>query len=112
MQRGELWWATLPEPKGSEPRYRSPVLIVSSNRFNESRINTVVVAAIASNIRLGNAPGNIQLPAKGSGLTKASIVNVSQLATLDKTFLTKRIGRLTRSQLECVDEGLRLVLGL
>ena len=112
MQRGELWWATLPEPKGSEPGYRRPVLIVSSNRFNESRINTVVVAAVTSNVRLGHAPGNVPIPAKGTGLARSSIVNVSQIGTLDKSFLTKCIGRLSRSQLEFVDDGLRLSLDL
>jgi len=86
------------------------LLIVSANSFNESRISTVVAAVITSNLRLADAPGNVRLPIKGTGLAKASAVNVSQIITVDKTFLTQRIGRLNPRLLAEVDDGLRLVL--
>lgn len=112
MRRGEIWWGSLPEPTGSGPGFRRPLLIVSANSFNDSRISTVVAAVITSNLRLADAPGNVRLPTKGTGLTKASVVNVSQIITVDKTFLTEPIGRLNPRLLAEVDEGLRLVLSI
>ena len=112
MRRGEIWWGSLPEPTGSGPGFRRPLLIVSANSFNDSRISTVVAAVITSNLRLADAPGNVRLPAKGIGLAKASAVNVSQIITVDKTFLTERIGRLNPRLLAEVDDGLRLVLSI
>jgi len=88
------------------------LLIVSANSFNDSRINTVVAAVITSNLRLADAPGNVRLPVKGTGLTKVSVANVSQIITVDKTFLTERIGRLSPRLLAEVDDGLRLVLSI
>jgi mRNA interferase MazF len=112
MQRGEVWWASLPEPSGSGPGYRRPLLIISANSFNVSRIATVIAAVITSNVRLADAPGNVRLPVRGTGLSKPSVVNVSQIITLDKTFLTQRIGRISTSLLASVDDGLRLALSL
>lgn len=112
MRRGEIWWASLPEPAGSGPGFRRPLLIVSANSFNDSRIGTVVAVVITSNLRLADAPGNVRLPAKGTGLTKASAVNVSQVITVDKTFFTGRVGRLNPRLLAEVDDGLRLVLSI
>ncbi len=112
MRRGEVWWGSLPEPAGSGPGFRRPLLIVSANSFNDSRISTVVAAVITSNLRLADAPGNVRVAAKGTGLTKASAVNVSQIITVDKTFLTERIGRLNPRLLAEVDDGLRLVLSI
>ena len=112
MRRGEIWWASLPEPAGSGPGFRRPLLIVSANSFNDSRISTVVAAVITSNLRLADAPGNVRLPTKGTGLTKASVANVSQIITVDKTFLTERIGRLNPRLLAEVDDGLRLVFSI
>lgn len=112
MQRGEIWWASLPEPAGTGPGFRRPLLIVSANGFNDSRISTVVAVVITSNLRLADAPGNVRIPAKGTGLTKASAVNVSQIITVDKAFLTTRVGRLNPRLLADVDEGLRLVLSI
>ena len=80
-RRGEIWWASLRPPRGSEPGNSRPVLVVQSNRFNESRIQTVVVAAITSNLLLAEAPGNVRVSATDSGLPKLSVVNVSQLVT-------------------------------
>jgi mRNA interferase MazF len=112
VRRGEIWWASLPEPAGSGPGFRRPVLVVSANSFNDSRIGTVVAAVITSNLRLADAPGNLRLPARGTGLSKPSVVNVSQIITVDKTFFTQRIGRLGPRLLAEVDEGLRLVLSI
>lgn len=112
MKRGEVWWANLPEPAGSEPGFRRPVLIVQADEFNRSRIRTVIAAAITSNVALAAAPGNVALSKKSVGLDRESVVNVSQIITLDKTFLTERIGRLTERKLRAVEDGLRLVLAL
>jgi len=112
MQRGEIWWASLPSPKGSGPGRRRPVLIVQSDAFNASRIQTVIAAVITSNLGLSAAPGNLLLRRKDSGLTKDSVVNVSQLITLDKAYLTERAGNLPKRHTGAIDEGLRLVLGL
>jgi len=112
VQRGEVWWTYLPEPSGSEPGYRRPCLIVSANSFNVSRINTVIAAVITSNLRLADAPGNVRLPARGTGLSKPSVVNVSQIITIDKAFLTERVGRIPSHLLAAVDDGLRQALSL
>jgi mRNA interferase MazF len=112
MRRGEIWWASLPEPAGSGPGFRRPVLVLSANSFNESRISTLIAVVITSNLRLADAPGNVRLPARGLGLSKASVVNVSQIITLDKSFLTQRIGKLPPRLQTTVDDGIRLVLGV
>jgi mRNA interferase MazF len=111
-RRGEIWWASVPEPSGSGPGFRRPYLIISANSFNESRINTVIAVVITSNLRLAEAPGNVKLPARGAGLSKPSVVNVSQVITIDKAFLTERVGRLNARLLAAVDDGLRLALSL
>jgi mRNA interferase MazF len=112
MRRGEIWWAALQEPRGSEPGYRRPVVIVQADAFNRSHIQTVVVAAITSNMRLAAAPGNVRLTRRQSRLACESVVNVSQLLTLDKSFLTDRICRLPAAGMSALEEGLRLVLAL
>ena len=84
MQRGEIWWASLPEPVGSEPGYRRPVLIVQSDDFNRSRISTIIAVVITSNTRLAQAPGNVLLTKKLSGLLRDSVANISQIITVDK----------------------------
>lgn len=112
MRRGEIWWASPPDPVGSGPGFCRPVVVVQADAFNASRIRTVIVAVITSNLRLAEAPGNFSLPARGSGLSRASVVNVSQIITLDKSLLTERIGRLSPRHAQALDEGLKLVLGL
>jgi mRNA interferase MazF len=112
MQRGEIWWADLPEPRRSEPGYRRPVLVVQANSFNRSQIQTTIVAAITTNLELAGAPGNVLLPARSAGLTQDSVVNVSQLLTLDRSFLTEHAGTLPPRIQRSVDEGLRTVLQL
>lgn len=112
MRRGEIWWASLPEPRGSGPGGRRPVLVIQSNAFNRSRIATVVVATITGNLDLAAAPGNVELPRRGTGLPRKSVVNVSQVLTVDKRFLNVRAGRVPQTLLARVEQGLRLVLGL
>ncbi len=112
MRRGEVWWAALPPPSGSGPGFRRPVLVIQSNPFNESRISTVIVAVITSNLALAEAPGNVRIGKAESGLTKPSVVNVSQLLTLDKALLTDRVCQLSAAMLIRIDNGLRLVLDL
>lgn len=112
MERGEIWWAELAAPKASEPGYRRPVLVVQADGFNRSKIATVIVAAITSNLDLAEAPGNVRLERRASKLPKSSVVNVSQLLTLDRTALTERVARLSAATLEAVDAGLRVVLSL
>ena len=111
-QRGDIWWASLPMPRGSGPGYRRPVVVVQSDAFNRSQIQTVIVAVITSNIQLAAAPGNARLMLEESGLPRESVINVSQLITLDRRYLTARVGRLPPEQLTDLDEGLRLVLSL
>ncbi|MEE9295503.1 MAG: type II toxin-antitoxin system PemK/MazF family toxin [Phycisphaerae bacterium] len=112
MRRGEVWWANLPIPRSSEPGYRRPVVVVQSDAFNRSRIQTVVVATITSNLRLSEAPGNVRLTRRQSGLPKESVINVSQLLTLDRSYLTRRARKLPPRLLSALDEGLRLVLSV
>jgi mRNA interferase MazF len=112
VARGEIWWADLGPKRGSAPAWRRPVLVVSADAFNRARITTVTVVAITSNLRLGAAPGNVALATGSAGLDRDSIVNVSQVVTLDKSDLRKRLGILDGLQMEQVDAGLRLALGL
>ena len=112
MKRGEIWWASLPEPKGSEPGFRRPVVVVQADEFNRSKINTVVCASITSNLNLADAPGNVRLSSRSSGLHKPSVVNISQLITVDKRFLLKKVKTLDHQNMSQVDESLRLVLKL
>ena len=90
MIRGAIWWAELPDPLASEPGYRRPVLIIQSNAFNQSRIHTVIAVVITANLRLADAPGNVRLVASETGLPKDSVANVSQIITVDKTFLVEK----------------------
>ncbi len=112
MRRGDIWWANLSVPSGSEPGHRRPMLIVQADAFNRSAISTVVCAVITSNIRLSGAPGNLRIAPRESGLSKPSVVNVSQLVTLDRSFLTERVQTLSLATMAKIDEGLRLVIGI
>lgn len=112
VRRGEIWWASLPEPRGSEPGYRRPVLVVQADEFNRSAIRTVLVVAVSSNLRLAEAPGNVELPARRMGLPRDSVANVSQILTADRSFLTERIGQVPPGILRSVEDGLRLSLEL
>ncbi|MFK7600691.1 type II toxin-antitoxin system PemK/MazF family toxin [Deinococcus sp. SM5_A1] len=110
--RGELWWADLPEPVGSEPGYRRPVLIIQINRFNRSRLATVLAVSVTTNLALAGLPGNVSIPALTAGLVEDSVVNVTQVVTMDRTFLGERIGTLSAELLRRVEDGLRLIQGL
>ena len=112
VERGQVWWADLGEPAGSEPGFRRPVLIVQSDSFNRSRLRTVVAVVLTSNVRLVDAPGNVLIPAKVVGLPNDSVANVSQVITVDRDFLTEPAGRLRGQLLKDVENGLRLVLAL
>ena len=112
IQRAEIWWANLLEPSGSEPGYRRPVLVVQSDDFNRSQISTVIAIVITTNLKLAQAPGNVYLPQKATGLPKDSVANVSQVITIDKGFLTERVSELPQYLINEVEEGLRLVLDL
>ena len=112
MKRGEIWWASLPEPAGSGPGLRRPVVVISSNEFNKSLIKTCVVAVITSNLRLGEAPGNVYLSKKQSGLSKESVINVSQILTVNKSLLTEKVKFLPNKTILDLEIGLKLSLGL
>ena len=112
IKRGEIWWAELPEPVGSEPGYKRPLLIVQANEFNKSKINTIIALAITTNMRLAGAPGNVLLSAKQSKLPKESVINISQIITIDKSFLTEKVHRISNKIMAIVEEGMKLVLRL
>ena len=112
IERGQIWWADLGESSGSEAGFRRPVLVVQSDAFNRSRLRTVVAVVLTSNLRLVEAPGNVLVPAKTSGLPKDSVVNVSQIITIDRDFLSQPAGRIRGQLLKDVENGLRLVLAL
>jgi mRNA interferase MazF len=112
IQRGELWWGDLGDPRGSGPGLRRPVLVLQADNFNKSRLTTVVVVSLTTNLSLAAAPGNVVVRPRGTGLSVPSVVNVTQLTTLDRRFLIERIGRLPVSAMEEVEDGVRLVLAL
>jgi mRNA interferase MazF len=112
IERGQIWWADFGEPSGPQPGFRRPILVVQSDAFNRSRLRTVVAVVLTSNLRLVEAPGNVLVPAKTSGLPKDSVVNVSQIITVDRDFLSEPAGRIRGQLLKDVENGLRLVLSL
>ena len=111
IAQGEVWWADLGDPTGSEPGFRRPVVVVQGEAFNQSSLRTAVCVVLTSNLHWAAAPGNVRLSAHASGLPKDSVANVSQLVTIDRDALTERVGRLSASQLELVLAGIDIVLG-
>ncbi len=111
ISQGEVWWAELPEPAGSGPGFRRPVVVVQSDALNRSRISTVVCVPLTSNLKWAGAPGNVSLPARLTGLPKDSVTNASQITTVDKELLTKRVTKLPRAKLELLLSGIGVVLG-
>ena len=109
IAQGEVWWADLGEPSSSAPGFRRPVVVVQGDAFNRSRIATVVCVALTSNLHWAEAPGNVLLDAKLTGLPKDSVANVSQLVTLDRAALTERVGALSAGKLELVLLGIDIV---
>ena len=112
IRRGEIWWVNLPPPVGSEPGFRRPVLVVQTDTFNQSGIDTVVAVVFTSNLRLAGAPGNVLCRRQDTGLSKDSVANVSQVAALDRSWFTDRVSKISPDLLGEVEEGLRLVLAL
>lgn len=111
IAQGEVWWADLPEPTGSGPGFRRPVIVVQGDALNRSRIATVVCVPLTSNVKWAEAPGNTYLSASTTGLPKDSVANVSLVVSLDKELLTERVGKLTRSKLDLVLAGIDVILG-
>ena len=111
ISQGEVWWADLPTPVGSAPGFRRPVVVVQGEALNRSRISTVVCVPLTSNLRWADAPGNVMLSARITGLPKDSVANVSQVLTLDRDLLTERVGKLPRAKVELLFTGIDIVLG-
>jgi mRNA interferase MazF len=112
MVRGELWWADLGIPRGSAPGLRRPVLIISADQYNRSELRTVTVAVLTSNVRLAELPGNVAVSSDLAGLEVDSVVNVTQVATLDRGALERRIGVLPDWLMAQIDTGLERALAL
>jgi mRNA interferase MazF len=111
IAQGEVWWAHLPEPSGSEPGFRRPVIVLQGDAFNRSRIDTVVCVPLTSTLRWAEAPGNVLLEGRTTGLPKDSVAKVSRIVTLDRASLTERAGRVPRAKLELILFGIDIVLG-
>ena len=111
ISQGDVWWAELPEPTGSGPGFRRPVVIVQGDHLNRSRIATAVCVPLTSNLLWAGAPGNVLLPAKVGGLPKDSVVNPSQIIAVDRLILSKRVGKLPPKYLAQVMSGIDVVLG-
>ena len=109
MIKGEIWWAILPSPRGSEPGKKRPVLVIQGDNFNRSSISTVICAVITSNINIANAPANIILEKTDSGLDKTSVINFSQIITLDKSFFTDLVSMLSRPIITKVNKSIKLI---
>jgi mRNA interferase MazF len=106
-----VYWADLPEPTGSGPGFRRPVLVIQGDALNRSRIRTVVCVPLTSNLAWVEAPGNVLLPARATGLSKDSVANVSQIISLDRELLTEDTGKISKRQLELILSGIDIVLG-
>ncbi|MDQ2666285.1 MAG: type II toxin-antitoxin system PemK/MazF family toxin [Gemmatimonadota bacterium] len=109
--QGEVWWAELPTPSGSAPGFRRPVVVIQGNALNRSRIATTICVPLTSNLRWADAPGNVLLTARASGLPKASVANASQIVTIDRDALASRVGRLAPQRLAQILSGVDIVLG-
>ena len=110
INQGDVFWIDLEEPRGSEPGYRHPHVVIQNNLFNRSRIRTVVVCPLTSNLKRANAPGNVLLNKKEANLPKQSVVNVSQIFTVDKAQLSEYMGRLSHKRIHRILEGVKLVI--
>ena len=111
ISQGEIWWADLPAPVGSGPGFRRPVVVVQGDALNRSRLATAVCVPLTSNLRWADAPGNVLLAARTTGLPRDSVANASQVVALDRSLLDERAGRLPRAKLELLLSGLDVVLG-
>ncbi len=111
VAQADVFWASLPDPVGSGPGFRRPVVIVQSDALNASRLATVIVVPLTSNLRWASAPGNVLLGARRTGLPKDSVANVSQIVTIDRSVLSEHVGRVSQSELELILDGIDIVLG-
>ena len=111
VSQGDILWATMPDPIGSGPGLRRPVVVVQGDAINASRLATVVVVPLTSNVRWATAPGNVLLDRRQSGLPKDSVANVSRITSVDRTLLGERVGRLSEARLRLILEGIDVVLG-
>jgi len=111
IAQGEVWWADLPAPAGCSPGFRRPVVVVQGDALNRSRLATVVCVPLTSNLRWAEAPGNVLLPSRATGLPKDSVANASQIIALDKGHLTERVGRLPSAKVDLLLSGIDVVLG-
>jgi mRNA interferase MazF len=111
ISQGDIWWADLAVPSGSGSGFRRPVVVVQGNSLNRSRVATIVCVPLTSNLKWANAPGNVMLSARATGLPKDSVANVSQIISLDKTLLTEHSGRLSQAKISLVLSGIDVVLG-
>ena len=111
ISQGDVWWADLGDPIGSEPGFRRPVIVIQGDSFNRSTLRTAVAVLLTSSLRWAAAPGNVRLSARATGLPRDSVANVSQLVALDRSILIERVGRLSSSKLELVLAGIDTVLG-
>jgi len=112
MVKGEIWWARLPAPRGSEPGKSRPVLVIQSDSFNRSSLNTVICAVITSNTNLSNAPANILLEKSESKLEKTSVINFSQIITLDEAFFTRIVSMLPKHLIDRINQSIKLVFDI
>jgi mRNA interferase MazF len=111
ISQGEVWWADLPSPTGSGPGFRRPVVVVQGDALNQSRIGTAICVPLTSNLKWGDAPGNVVLSSKATGLAKDSVANVSQILTLDRELLTECTGKISPARVHLILAGLDVVLG-
>ena len=109
INQGDLFWIEFNEPSGSEPGYRHPHVVIQNNLFNRSRINTVVVCALTSNVKLAKSPGNVTLNKGEANLPKKSVVNISQIFTVNKSDLSEKIGTLSKMRISAILQGIRLL---
>lgn len=110
IRQGDIFWVNLFPPRSSEPGYRHPHVVIQNNVFNASKINTVVVCALTSNLKRAKSPGNVTLQRGEGNLKKTSVVNISQIITVDKSDLAEKIGTLSPTRVNEIIEGLRLLI--
>lgn len=110
IRQGDIFWVSLGPPKGSEPGYRHPHVVLQNNIFNESRLNTVVVSALTSNLKRAASPGNVLVRKGDGGLKKDSVVNITQIVTVDKTDLVEKIGSLSQTRVNQIIDGIKLLV--
>ena len=111
ISQGDVWWAELADPVGSAPGFRRPVVVVQGDSFNRSALRTVVAVPLTGNLQWADAPGNVRLTKRATGLARDSVANVSQIVTLDRSTLTERVGTLPSAKLELILTGIDIVLG-